>query len=263
MIHPRFRVLHGENPLPTALTPIYPTTEGLGQAALRSKIERALARASLDDTLPEKVLKRLGLCGFREAVDTLHHPLPGADEETLSGRTLPAWRRVKFDELLAQQISMRKYYRERKARAAPPLLRPDKQRCHTAALVERLPFHLTRAQQRVWNEIEGDLAQPHPMHRLLQGDVGSGKTVIAVLAALRAVENGLQAAIMAPTEILAEQHFRKFSEWLVPLGLEAAWLTGSQKKKEGESAPAAVGSGKKPVAIGTHAVVPGQLSFRV
>ncbi|HKC53396.1 MAG TPA: ATP-dependent DNA helicase RecG [Burkholderiales bacterium] len=262
MIHPRFRVLHGENPLPTALTPIYPTTEGLGQAALRSKIERALARASLDDTLPEKVLKRLGLCGFREAVDTLHHPLPGADEETLSGRTLPAWRRVKFDELLAQQISMRKYYRERKARAAPPLLRPDKQRCHTAVLIERLPFHLTRAQQRVWKEIEGDLAQPHPMHRLLQGDVGSGKTVIAVLAALRAVENGLQAAVMAPTEILAEQHFRKFSEWLGPLGLEAAWLTGSQTKKERGSALAAVASGKTPVAIGTHALFQEHVQFR-
>jgi ATP-dependent DNA helicase RecG len=262
MIHPRFRVLHGEDSLPTALTPIYPTTAGLGQVALRSKIEGALAHAQLDDTLPEEVLKGLGLCGFREAVDTLHHPLPGADEEALSGRTLPAWRRVKFDELLAQQISMRKYYRERKARAAPPLLRPDKQRCHTAVLIERLPFRLTRAQQRVWKEIEGDLAQPHPMHRLLQGDVGSGKTVIAVLAALRAVENGLQAAVMAPTEILAEQHFRKFSEWLGPLGLEAAWLTGSQTKKERGFALAAVASGKMPVAIGTHALFQEHVQFR-
>jgi len=262
MIHPRFRVLHRATPLPTALTPVYPTTAGLTQARLRPLIEGALTRAQLDDTLPEEVLKRLGLCGFREAVDTLHHPRPGADEEALSGRTLPAWRRVKFDELLAQQISMRKYYRERKARAAPPLLRPDKQRCHTAVLVERLPFHLTRAQQRVWKEIEGDLAQPHPMHRLLQGDVGSGKTVIAVLAALRAVENGLQAAVMAPTEILAEQHFRKFSEWLVPLGLEAAWLTGSQTKKERESALAAVASGKTPVAIGTHALFQEHVQFR-
>ena len=262
MIHPRFRVLRGENPLPTALTPIYPTTAGLTQARLRPLIEGALARASLDDTLSEEVLKRLGLCGFREAVDTLHHPLPGADEKALSGRTLPAWRRMKFDELLAQQISMRKYYRERKARAAPPLLRPDKERCHTAVLVERLPFRLTRAQQRVWKEIEGDLAQPHPMHRLLQGDVGSGKTVIAVLAALRAVENGLQAAVMAPTEILAEQHFRKFSEWLGPLGLEAAWLTGSQTRKERESALAAVASGRTPVAIGTHVLFQEQVQFR-
>jgi len=262
MVHPRFRVLLGSTPLPQALTPIYPTTAGLGQGSLRKMIEAALARAPLDDTLAEGVSKALGLCGFREAVDSLHHPRPGADEAGLSARTSPAWRRMKFDELLAQQISMRKYYRERKARAAPPLLRPDKERCHTAVLVERLPFRLTRAQQRVWKEIEGDLAQPHPMHRLLQGDVGSGKTVIAVLAALRAVENGLQAAVMAPTEILAEQHFRKFSEWLGPLGLEAAWLTGSQTRKERESALAAVASGKTPVAIGTHALFQEHVQFR-
>ena len=262
MVHPRFRVLLGSTPLPQALTPIYPTTAGLGQGSLRKMIEAALARAPFDDTLAEGVSKALGLCGFREAVDSLHHPRPGADEAGLSARTSPAWRRMKFDELLAQQISMRKYYRERKARAAPPLLRPDKERCHTAVLVERLPFRLTRAQQRVWKEIEGDLAQPHPMHRLLQGDVGSGKTVIAVLAALRAVENGLQAAVMAPTEILAEQHFRKFSEWLGPLGLEAAWLTGSQTRKERESALAAVASGKTPVAIGTHALFQEHVQFR-
>src|SRR5439155_9712460 len=124
MIHPRFRVLHGATPLPTALTPIYPTTAGLTQARLRPLIEGALTRAQLDDTLPEEVLKGLGLCSFREAVDTLHHPRPGADEEALSGRTLPAWRRVKFDELLAQQLSMRKHYLERKARAAPVLKAP-------------------------------------------------------------------------------------------------------------------------------------------
>ncbi len=262
MVHPRFRVLLGSTPLPQALTPIYPTTAGLGQGSLRKMIEAALARAPFDDTLAEGVSKALGLCGFREAVDSLHHPRPGADEAGLSARTSPAWRRMKFDELLAQQISMRKYYRERKARAAPPLLRPAKERCHTAVLVERLPFRLTRAQQRVWKEIEGDLAQPHPMHRLLQGDVGSGKTVIAVLAALRAVENGLQAAVMAPTEILAEQHFRKFSEWLGPLGLEAAWLTGSQTRKERESTLAAVASGKTPVAIGTHALFQEHVQFR-
>jgi len=262
MVHPRFRVLLGSTPLPQALTPIYPTTAGLGQGSLRKMIEAALARAPFDDTLAEGVSKALGLCGFREAVDSLHHPRPGADEAGLSARASPAWRRMKFDELLAQQISMRKYYRERKARAAPPLLRPDKERCHTAVLVERLPFRLTRAQQRVWKEIEGDLAQPHPMHRLLQGDVGSGKTVIAVLAALRAVENGLQAAVMAPTEILAEQHFRKFSEWLGPLGLEAAWLTGSQTRKERESTLAAVASGKTPVAIGTHALFQEHVQFR-
>ncbi len=145
MIHPRFRVLHGETPLPTALTPIYPTTSGLAQAALRRLIEGALARAQLDDTLPDEVSKRLGLCGFHEAVDTLHHPRPGADEEALSGRTLPAWRRMKFDELLAQQLSMRKHYRERKARRAPVLEAPvEKARRHTSTLIGRLPFQLTR-----------------------------------------------------------------------------------------------------------------------
>ncbi len=263
MIHPRFRVLHGAAPLPTALTPIYPTTAGLGQAALRRLIEGALARASLDDTLPEDVSKRLGLCDFREAVDTLHHPRPGANAATLSGRTLPAWRRMKFDELLAQQLSMRKHYRERRARRAPVLEVPvEKTRRHTAALIGRLPFRLTRAQQRTWGEIERDLAKPHPMHRLLQGDVGSGKTVVAALAALRAIENGLQAAVMAPTEILAEQHFRKFSEWLGPLALEIAWLTGSQTKKERESERSAIASGRASVAIGTHALFQDGVEFR-
>ncbi len=263
MIHPRFRVLHGENPLPTALTPIYPTTATLTQTRLRRLIEDALSRASLDDTLPEDVRRQFGLCGFREAVDTLHHPRPGADPAALGGRTLPAWMRMKFDELLAQQLSMRKHYRERKARRAPVLEAPvEKARRLTSALIGRLPFRLTRAQQRTWGEIERDLAQSHPMHRLLQGDVGSGKTVVAVLAALRAVENGLQAAVMAPTEILAEQHLRKFSEWLVPLGLEIAWLTGSQTQKERASARAAIASRKAAVAIGTHALFQEGVEFR-
>ncbi len=263
MIHPRFRVLRGETPLPKALTPIYPTVAGLGQGPLQRLIEGALSRASLEDTLPEGLRRQLGLCDFREAIEALHHPAPGADQAALSGRTAPAWRRMKFDELLAQQLSMRKHYRERKARAAPVLAPPfGKGRRYTATLIERLPFRLTRAQQRTWGEIERDLAQPHPMHRLLQGEVGSGKTVIAVLAALRAVENGLQAAVMAPTEILAEQHFRKFGEWLGPLGVEIAWLTGSQTKKERDSARAAVASGKASLAVGTHALFQGQVEFR-
>jgi ATP-dependent DNA helicase RecG len=258
MTHPRFRVVRGEVPLPSALTPIYPTTAGLGQSALRRLIEGALSRVKLDDTLPEEMLSGLGLCRFREAVEILHHPRPGADSVSFSGRALPAWRRMKFDELLAQQLSMRKHYRERKSRSAPVLVRKD---LHTSALIGRLPFRLTGAQQRAWGEIERDLEQPHPMHRLLQGDVGSGKTVVAVLAALRAVENGMQAAVMAPTEILAEQHFRKFSEWLEPLGVEIAWLSGSQGKKERESARAAIASGKARVAVGTHALFQERVAF--
>jgi ATP-dependent DNA helicase RecG len=262
MIHPRFRVLHGAAPLPTALTPIYPTTAGLGQAQLRRLIEAALARASLEDTLPDDVYEQLALCNFREAVDTLHHPRPGADQAAFTGRRLPAWRRVKFDELLAQQLSMRKHYRERRALTAPALAEPlDKKHRLAAALIAGLPFRLTQAQLRAWAEIEQDLAQPHPMNRLLQGDVGSGKTVIAVLAALRAVENGLQTAVMAPTEILAEQHFRKFGDWLGPLGLEIAWLTGSQTKRERDLARAAIASGKAKIAIGTQALFQEQVEF--
>jgi len=258
MTHPRFRVLRGATPLPTALTPIYPTTGGLGQSALRRLIEGALSRVELDDTLPKEMSKRLGLYGFPEAVEILHHPRPGADPAAFSGRTLPAWKRIKFDELLAQQLSMRKHYRERKSRAAPELARKG---VHTSALIARLPFRLTRAQQRAWGEIESDLEQPHPMHRLLQGDVGSGKTVVAVLAALRAVENGVQAAVMAPTEILAEQHFRKFGEWLQPLGVEIAWLSGSQSKKERDAARAAIASGRARVALGTHALFQERVAF--
>jgi ATP-dependent DNA helicase RecG len=258
MAHPRFQVLRGEVPLPTALTPIYPTTAGLGQSALRRMIESALSRVSLDDTLPEEMSRTIGLCGFREAIEVLHHPRPGADAAAFSDRARPAWKRVKFDELLAQQISMRKHYRERKSRAAPVLRRTDLQ---TATFLKGLPFRLTGAQHRAWEEIERDLGQPHPMHRLLQGDVGSGKTVLAVLAALRAVENGMQAAVMAPTEILAEQHFRKFGEWLRPLGVEIAWLSGSQGRKERAAARDAIASGKAQVALGTHALFQERVAF--
>jgi ATP-dependent DNA helicase RecG len=263
MVHPRFRVLHGPMPLPSALTPIYPTTAGLGQARLRQLIEGALTRVSLDETLPEDISKALELWALREAVDVLHHPRPGADPRGLDRRTLPAWRRIKFDELLAQQLSMRRHYRERKARAAPELAPPLKgASSFSAELIGRLPFQLTRAQQKAWREIEGDLALPHPMHRLLQGDVGSGKTVIAVLAALRAIENGLQAAVMAPTEILAEQHLRKFGEWLEPLGLRVARLAGGQARKERESARRAIKDGDANVAIGTHALFQEGVDFR-
>jgi len=259
MAHPRFRVLHGETPLPSALTPIYPTTAGLSQSDLRRRIEKALSRVPLDDTLPADLTARLGLCGFREAVETLHHPRPGVDPVSFRHGSLPAWRRMKFDELLAQQLSMREHYRERKSRAAPVLMAKG---AHTSKLVAGLPFRLTAAQQRAWQEIEGDLAQAHPMHRLLQGDVGSGKTVVAVLAALRAVENGMQAAVMAPTELLAEQHFRKFSEWLAPLGVEIAWLSGGQSASERRAARAAMASGKARVALGTHALFQKQVAFR-
>ena len=263
MIHPRFHVLHGDEPLPAALTPIYPTTAGLAQGVLRRMIVEALGRAGLEETLPEALRKPRGagsrLEGFAGAVTTLHRPPPDADEHSLGLRTHPAWRRIKFDELLAQQLSMRKHYRERKAKHARPLAPAG---ALVRAMLEHLPFRLTHAQIRVWSEIGADLAQAHPMHRLLQGDVGSGKTVVAALACLRTVENSVQAAVMAPTEILAEQHYRKFHDWLSPLGISVAWLTGGQPRKEREAALAAIASGATRIAVGTHALFQEQVRFR-
>ena len=278
MIHPRFHVLRDNEPLPNALTPVYPTTAGLGQITLRKLIERALASHALDETLPTDIFKPLGLPAFRDAIDALHHPRPlrgsasvgesgGADAaeaaareaRALQARSHPAWRRMKFDELLAQQISMRVHYRQRRARTATAL--PDRGTL-TGRLLHALPFKLTGAQQKTWAEIERDLAVAHPMHRLLQGDVGSGKTVVAALAALRAVENGQQAAVMAPTEILAEQHFRKFSEWLAPLGVNVAWLTGSQTASERKRMLAAIEAGETPVVVGTHALFQDKVQFK-
>ena len=259
MVHPRYRIVREGAPLPEALTPVYPTTAGLPQAALRRLIAQALAQCELDETLPADIPGRFGMPAFRDAIDALHRPRPGDDARELTERTHPAWQRMKLDELLAQQLSMRLHYRERKSKTAPAL------RCAgalTADLLQRLPFRLTRAQSRAWAEIERDLGQPHPMHRLLQGDVGSGKTVVAALAALRAVENGMQAAVMAPTEILAEQHYRKFSEWLVPMGVQLTWLSGSQKKKERAAAAVDIASGVTRVAVGTHALFQEGIEFQ-
>jgi ATP-dependent DNA helicase RecG len=259
MIHPRYRIVRAGTPLPEALTPIYPTTAGLRQATLRRLIERALSQCELDETLPEGIPERFGMPAFRDAIDALHRPRPGDDARALTERTHPAWRRMKLEELLAQQLSMRLHYRERKSKTAPALGRAGDL---TAGLLQRLPFRLTRAQTRAWSEIERDLAEAHPMHRLLHGDVGSGKTVVAALAALRAVENGLQAAVMAPTEILAEQHYRKFAEWLVPMGVQLTWLSGSQKKKERAAAAADIASGVTRVAVGTHALFQEGIEFQ-
>jgi ATP-dependent DNA helicase RecG len=261
IIHPRFRALHGDaesERLPTALTPVYPTTAGLGQATLRKLIVRALAEADLTETLPPALIGKFGLEAFDASVQALHAPPPGLDAEALALKQKPYWQRIAFDELLAQQISLRQAYAARRARGAPVLAGDGSL---TERLLAQLPFALTSAQLRVWTEIEGDLAQPHPMQRLLQGDVGSGKTVVAALAMLRAVEAGHQAALMAPTEILAEQHYRKLAAWLVPLGIEIAWLSGSLKRKEKLAAIAKVGAGGTALAVGTHALIEENVEF--
>lgn len=258
MVHPKCRAVEDDTPLQESLTPVYPTTAGLGQAVLRKLIANALETLPLNDTLPEALLHRLRLPGFADSLRLLHNPAPDISASALKDRSHAAWQRIKFDELLAQQLSMRAHHRERGKHIAPAL--PPLHRL-TDALLARLPFALTRAQQKVYAEISHDLAQPHPMHRLLLGDVGSGKTIVAALAALQAIENGYQVALMAPTEILAEQHYLKLREWLEPLGIAPVWLSGSLKRKEKQSAIARIASGETLLAIGTHALFQDEIRF--
>jgi ATP-dependent DNA helicase RecG len=244
MIHPRYRVVAPGEPFPATLTPVYPTTAGLGQATLRKLVQEALETEPIEDTLPQALRERHALAPLEAAVRLLHAPPPGAD-------LAAAWRRVKFDELLAQQLQLRLAYRKRRGRSAlalpanGPLLK---------RFLGKLPFRLTRAQSRVMAELLKDLAQPHPMQRLLQGDVGSGKTIVAAIACLAAVDAGAQAAVMAPTEILAEQHHRKFAAWLAPLGVRIVWLHGALPAAERKRARAAIASGEAGIAIGTQAL---------
>ena len=257
MIHPR--VSSAAHPLNEALTPVYPTTAGLSQKKLKALIDEALNSLVLSDTLPQAMLSRLDLWGFEESIRLLHDPPPDASRMALDGRTHPAWKRIKFDELLAQQLSMRLHYDKRKKRDAPLISGEGRL---VRALLDALPFSLTHAQEKVFHEIEKDLASGHPMQRLLQGDVGSGKTIVAALAALLAIEAGFQAAVMAPTEILAEQHFDKFSKWLEPLGVRVAWLSSSLKKTDREAALKRMETGDADIAIGTHALFQEQVAFR-
>ena len=258
MVHPKCRAVGDDTPLQQSLTPVYPTTAGLSQAVLRKLIGNALETLSLSDTLPEPLLKKLRLADFADSLRLLHNPPPDVAASSLEQRSHAAWRRIKFDELLAQQLSMRVHHRERSRRIAPEL--PPQHR-FTAQLIKNLPFALTGAQQKVCAEISRDLAQPHPMQRLLLGDVGSGKTIVAALAALQAIENGYQVALMAPTDILAEQHYLKLRDWLGPLGISPVWLSGSLKKKEKRLAAERIACGETLLAIGTHALFQEQISF--
>ncbi|HEV8311667.1 MAG TPA: DEAD/DEAH box helicase, partial [Burkholderiaceae bacterium] len=228
MVHPSFKAVDDATPLAAALTPVYPTSAQLPQAYLRKAVASALARAPLDEVLPADTLPA-GVPPLRDALHFLHHPAPQVSLAQLADHSHPAWQRLKFEELLAQQLSQAQAQRERALLKAPLLWgRPGG--LHEK-LLAALPFQLTRAQQRVAEEIAKDLARAQPMHRLLQGDVGSGKTVVAALAAAVTIDAGWQCALMAPTEILAEQHFRKLVHWLEPLGIGVAWLTGSRKGK--------------------------------
>jgi len=277
MLHPTFRVAGGE--LPAALTPVYPATAGLPQPYLRRAIVTALGRVDLSETLPPGAppppLQRHSTLGsqplwtLRQALVFLHHPTPDVALATLEDQSHPAWQRLKAEELLAQQLSQAQSRQERAQLRAPVLQArvagPDGLPLHEQLLAV-LPFALTAAQRRVGEEIAHDLARPQPMHRLLQGDVGSGKTIVAALAATIAIDAGWQCALMAPTEILAEQHFAKLISWLEPLlaarGQSVAWLVGGQKKKERAAMLARIESGEAALVVGTHAVIQEQVRFK-
>ncbi|NDP40650.1 MAG: ATP-dependent DNA helicase RecG [Rhodoferax sp.] len=297
MMHPSFHPAGRE--LAVALTPIYPTVARLPQAYLRRAVQTGLARAELSDTIPAEYLHEIGLkpaWNMRESLLFLHNPTPDVALATLQDHSHPAWQRLKAEELLAQQLSQLQAKRERARLRAPMLVQgrhesvdrvaqdssvrpepgqseagrevagPGHQPDRISPLHERLlaslPFQLTAAQRRVSAEIAHDLARSMPMHRLLQGDVGSGKTVVATLAAAICIDAGWQCALMAPTEILATQHFAKLVSWLEPLGIKTAWLTGSQKTKERREMLPLIASGEAGLVIGTHAVIQDKVVFK-
>ena len=264
MMHPAFRPAVGE--LPQALTPVYSSVAGLAQAYLRRAVESALSRADLSETIPMENLAQLDqkpLYSLRQALFFLHYPAPDVALATFEDRSHPAWQRLKAEELLAQQLSQLQARRARAGLQAPLLLpKPSGSEPLAERLLGALPFTLTGAQQRVRAEIALDLGRQAPMHRLLQGDVGSGKTVVAALAAALCIDAGWQCALMAPTEILAEQHFAKLVGWLEPLGVKTAWLIGSQKPKERRIMLALIASGEATLVVGTHAVIQDKVLFK-
>lgn len=259
MVHPSCKAVGEKTVVTETLTPVYPTVAGLTQPSLRKAIRMALAQHVLAETLPASVYATMQLPSFAASVRALHNPLPDVDLQALQNKTTPHWRRLAFDELLAQQLSMRKHYARRRSVSAPQL---KASKYLVTALLKNLPFALTLAQQKVALEIARDLTQPHPMQRLLQGDVGSGKTIVACMAALQSIENNWQVALMAPTEILAEQHYRKMLTWLNPLHIKIAWLTGSQSKKDRETALAAIANGGAQLVVGTHALFQEAVHFK-
>ena len=260
MVHPQCKAVGESTPVKELLTPIYPTTAGLTQPNIRKAVAIVLNQNEKEkvETLPACVYTALNLPSFAASLSALHNPPPDANLNALENRITPEWRRLAFDELLAQQLSMRKHYAKRRSLNAPAI---KVSKILVPQILKNLAFTLTNSQQKVIAEISHDLTMHHPMQRLLQGDVGSGKTIVACMAALQAIEHGWQVALMAPTEILAEQHYKKFSQWLKPLNINIAWLTGSQSKKERELALTNIASGYAQLAVGTHALFQDAVTF--
>lgn len=263
MVHPEYHVLKDEFDEPEdSLTPIYPTTEGLHQLSLRKLTEQALALlkkgAAVHDLMPSELLQSAALPSLAEALHTLHRPASSEAVDALTNGEHPARARLAFEELLAHRLSMlqlRDKHRELQAQA----LKSDGGL--REKFMRQLPFQLTGAQQRVVSEVVADLDSNHPMLRLVQGDVGSGKTVVAAAAACEAVAAGVQVALMAPTEILAEQHFKGFCQWFEPLGVKVGWLSGRLSTKERRESQQSIASGEVRIAIGTHALFQADAQF--
>jgi len=266
MIHPEYQLLDADTPIVAEdhLTPVYPATEGVHQLTLRALTEQALHYLDdghancLIDWLPAELVAEFKMTSLAAALRYVHRPPVNARVESLITGSHPAQQRLAFEELLAHHLSLRRV-RLRAQHTAAPVLAGPKQL--VARYIKSLPFTLTAAQKRVNSEIAQDLARSHPMARLVQGDVGSGKTVVAASAALIAVEAGYQVALMAPTELLAEQHYRSFSEWLAALDVNLVWHAGKTKGKARAAALEAIGSGAAGIAIGTHALFQEEVEF--
>ena len=258
MVHPEYRLVSADAELPkeSRLTPIYPTTEGLHQKKIRALIDAVLTdaplfKAQLTELLPTETLNAENMPSLQEAVEFVHYPPMDAHVHQLQTGEHPMQQRLAFEELLAHQISLRQLHKQQHKKAAPAMLGEDRLK---AALEKNLPFGLTKAQQRVVAEIKQDMQQPHPMQRLVQGDVGCGKTIVAIIASLQAVEAGYQVAIMAPTELLAEQHRINFSQWLSALDVSVHWLSGKTKGTARKETLAAMNDGTAQVIVGTQAL---------
>jgi ATP-dependent DNA helicase RecG len=263
MIHPEYRLLQNENEtLPHTLTPVYPSTEGLTQGRLRKAIQQALSlftASSLPEYLPSAIASKLHLPTLYEAICFVHYPPADVDTSLLLKGSHPMQQRLAFEELLAHRLSLRQLRAEQHQRAAVQFLAKD---ALWQQLLNNLPFALTKAQQRVCAEIAEDLAKPAAMLRLLQGDVGAGKTLVAIFAALRAIESGYQAAVMAPTEILAEQHYLNFGRWLEPLGIKISYLSSKLSQKQKREALVNCQTGQAQLIVGTHALFQENVAFQ-
>ena len=263
MIHPQCKLIKDGDVLPEALTPIYSLVAGVGQKTVKDAIHKLFIHVDLKNYLKDLFLpatyEKFRLPSLYESLKSIHHPKDFKEVASHETFTSKPYQRIIFDEFLAQQLSLRSNYLIRRALSAMPLKAKNKL---TTIFMDKLEFELTEAQKKVIQEIKNDLEKNYPMQRLLQGDVGSGKTVVATIAALQVIENGSQVAFMAPTEILAEQHYRKLTGWLTPLNIKVAWLTGSQSKKDRGISLNMTQSGEANIVVGTHALFQDHVIFK-